>query len=87
MPEQDRRIALVTGGNKGIGFAIARGLAQSGDHVLIGARDAARGAAAAATLRQEGLAVDPLVLERDRRRVDRRGRPRRSARVSPVWTC
>ena len=41
MPE-DQRIALVTGGNKGIGLEIARQLAQAGISVIIGARDAGR---------------------------------------------
>lgn len=59
----DRRIAVVTGGNKGIGFAIARGLGQAGDHVLIGCRDGARGEAAGASLRAEGLLVDAMPLD------------------------
>jgi NAD(P)-dependent dehydrogenase (short-subunit alcohol dehydrogenase family) len=63
MQTSDPRIAVVTGGNKGIGFAIARGLAQAGDQILIGCRDGARGEAAAASLRAEGLAVDPLPLD------------------------
>ena len=33
--EATRRLVLVTGGNRGIGLAIARAFAQSGDHVLI----------------------------------------------------
>lgn len=63
MQTSDPRIAVVTGGNKGIGFAIARGLAQAGDQVLIGCRDGARGEAAAASLRAEGLVVDALPLD------------------------
>lgn len=43
-------VALVTGGNRGIGFAIAAQLAARGMHVVIGARRAAEGAAAAARL-------------------------------------
>src|SRR5437764_2665852 len=34
------RVALVTGSNRGIGFAIARGLAERGYHVLVSARRA-----------------------------------------------
>lgn len=38
------KIALITGANKGIGREAARQIAKSGFHVLIGARDPARGA-------------------------------------------
>ena len=48
MELHDRR-ALVTGGTAGIGLASARLLAEAGAEVSISGRDAARGAAAAAT--------------------------------------
>ena len=57
------RIALVTGAGKGIGLETVRQLAQAGVHVLLAARDAAKAAAAAEPLRQQGLAVEPLALE------------------------
>jgi NAD(P)-dependent dehydrogenase (short-subunit alcohol dehydrogenase family) len=43
----ENKVALVTGANKGIGHAIASALAARGLTVLVGARDAARGEAAA----------------------------------------
>jgi NAD(P)-dependent dehydrogenase (short-subunit alcohol dehydrogenase family) len=46
----EQRVAVVTGANKGIGFAIARGLLEQGIAVYLGARDAARGDRAAAAL-------------------------------------
>ncbi len=46
--------ALVTGGNRGIGFEIARGLARCGMSVVVGARDLGRGQAAVAALAGEG---------------------------------
>jgi NAD(P)-dependent dehydrogenase (short-subunit alcohol dehydrogenase family) len=48
-------IALITGANKGIGFEIARGLGAKKIVVLIGARDEARGNAAAAKLKAESI--------------------------------
>lgn len=34
----ETRVALVTGGSKGLGFAMARGLAEAGAHVVLNAR-------------------------------------------------
>ena len=55
MALHDKKAALVTGANKGIGLEIARQLGRAGISVIVGARDGARGEAAAATLRGEGL--------------------------------
>ena len=49
------RIAIVTGGNQGIGFGIAKGLAGAGATVVIANRRAAEGQKAAASLQKEGL--------------------------------
>jgi NAD(P)-dependent dehydrogenase (short-subunit alcohol dehydrogenase family) len=43
-------LALITGANKGIGFETARQLGQRGIHIIIGARDKARGEEAAQKL-------------------------------------
>lgn len=51
----EKRIALVTGANKGLGLEIARQLAKSGVTVLVGARDLAKGEEAAEQLRSEAL--------------------------------
>lgn len=46
------KTVLVTGGNKGIGYETARGLAAQGATVITVGRDASRGAAAVASLSQ-----------------------------------
>ena len=46
------KVALISGGSSGLGFAAARELAAEGAHVAIGARDPARLADAAARLQQ-----------------------------------
>lgn len=53
----EKKIVLITGANKGIGFATARALAESGHTVLLGARDPDRGATAAERLTTDGLAA------------------------------
>jgi NAD(P)-dependent dehydrogenase (short-subunit alcohol dehydrogenase family) len=57
------RIALITGANKGLGFETARQLGKQGITVLIGSRDAARGAAAVATLTKEGITAHAIAIE------------------------
>ena len=59
------RLALVTGGNRGIGLEIARQLAGSGLRVVIGVRDAAKGQVAAQDLNRDGApaAVAVAVLD------------------------
>ncbi|MEV4176064.1 SDR family oxidoreductase [Nonomuraea sp. NPDC049709] len=56
-------IALVTGANKGLGLATARQLADRGCTVLLGSRDAERGAKAAGELAEAGLAVRPVRID------------------------
>jgi NAD(P)-dependent dehydrogenase (short-subunit alcohol dehydrogenase family) len=56
----EKRIALVTGGNRGIGLEVCRQLAEVGYAVVLGSRDEAKGESAAADL--EG---DVTVLQLD----------------------
>ncbi len=57
------KIALVTGGNKGLGLEISRQLGQAGFTVLLAARDLGKARAAAAQLGKEKLDVRPVELE------------------------
>jgi NAD(P)-dependent dehydrogenase (short-subunit alcohol dehydrogenase family) len=56
-------VAVVSGANRGIGLQVARELARGGMTVLLGARDAQRGEAAAAELVGEGLDVRAVALD------------------------
>ena len=56
-------IALVTGGNRGLGFAVARALAREGACVILTARDQVNADEAASTLRSEGLDVQSVRLD------------------------
>ena len=52
-----KKVVLITGANKGIGFEVARQIAKSGWTVLAAARNEELGRQAAAKLRAEGLDV------------------------------
>jgi NAD(P)-dependent dehydrogenase (short-subunit alcohol dehydrogenase family) len=62
-PSPASRIALVTGGNKGIGLEIARKLAQVGVTVIIGARDPERGEAALAELGSVDASIESIRID------------------------
>ncbi len=57
MANELQQIALVTGGNRGIGYETCRQLAQQGIRVVLTSRDQAKGSKAAAQLQAKGLDV------------------------------
>jgi gluconate 5-dehydrogenase len=57
------RRALVTGSGQGIGFALARGLAEAGARLVLNGRDADKLDRAAEMLRAEGHAVDCMAFD------------------------
>lgn len=59
----EQRIALVTGGNRGIGLEVCRQLARLGIRVILGSRDEAKGVAAARKLVADGLPVEARQLD------------------------
>jgi 2-deoxy-D-gluconate 3-dehydrogenase len=57
------KIALVTGGNGGIGLGMARGLAAAGAHVIIAGRNAEKSAAALHDLRAAGASAQAVAVD------------------------
>ncbi len=51
------RVALITGGNGGIGLGMARGMAKAGSSIVIAARNQEKSEAAAEELRELGVSV------------------------------
>ena len=58
-----KRVAVVTGANRGIGFETCRQLAKKGIHVILTSRDEAKGKAAAEKLQAEELDVSYYPLD------------------------
>jgi 2-dehydro-3-deoxy-D-gluconate 5-dehydrogenase len=54
------KVAVVTGGNGGIGLGIARGLAKAGAAVVLAGRNAAKSSQAVADLKVQGFAADAI---------------------------
>ena len=64
-------VALVTGGNRGIGLEVCRQLARNGHEVILGSRDKAKGERVARGLRVVQLDVaDQASVERAAREID-----------------
>ncbi|MFN8980939.1 MAG: SDR family NAD(P)-dependent oxidoreductase, partial [Alphaproteobacteria bacterium] len=57
------RVALVTGGNGGIGLGMATGLAKAGATVMIAGRNAAKNDAAVAGLRALGAKAESIAVD------------------------
>ena len=59
----EKKVALVTGSNRGIGFETARQLGQQGVRVIVSARTEREAADAASKLRSEGIEAEALALD------------------------
>ena len=57
------KVAVVTGGNGGIGLAMAMGMAEAGASILVAGRDADKSEAAVARLKETGAAADQFALD------------------------
>jgi NAD(P)-dependent dehydrogenase (short-subunit alcohol dehydrogenase family) len=65
MSDDTKKIALITGANKGIGLETARQLGKLGITVLVSARDQAKGDAAVAELKKDGVEARAVKLDVD----------------------
>ena len=62
----EKKVALITGANKGLGLETARQLGKLGYTVLIGSRDPLKGEVAARLMRNEGIDVRVVKLDVNR---------------------
>ena len=65
MSAETKKVALITGANKGIGLETARQLGKLGITVLVGARDLAKGEEAVAELKKDGVDARAVKLDVD----------------------
>jgi NAD(P)-dependent dehydrogenase (short-subunit alcohol dehydrogenase family) len=65
IPQQDGRVAIVTGANSGLGYHTARALASKGAKVIMACRNLERGAVARQKIVGEDVAVEPEVWQLD----------------------
>jgi len=63
MPEKGKKLVLVTGANKGIGFEIAKQCGEAGFHVIISGRSEAKLEEALGKLRKMNIGSDLLVMD------------------------
>jgi len=78
------RVALVTGAYRGLGFAIARGLAAAGARVIVNGRNADALAGATAVLDGEGLKAAASVFDVTDARAIREGVADVTRRIGPI---
>ena len=57
------RVSLVTGGNGGLGLAMAEGLASAGSNIIIAARDQAKIAQSVSTIKSYGVRVEGICVD------------------------
>jgi NAD(P)-dependent dehydrogenase (short-subunit alcohol dehydrogenase family) len=78
------RVAVVTGGNRGLGRAFARALGEAGARVAIVARDEAANRDVVAELRDDGITAEAFVADVTRRPELERAADEIADRLGPV---
>lgn len=78
------RLALITGASRGLGFALARGLAEHGATVIMNARDVPRLDAAVSQLRELGLSAHALAFDVTDAQAAAAGVERAQAEFGPI---
>jgi NAD(P)-dependent dehydrogenase (short-subunit alcohol dehydrogenase family) len=63
MEKRAEKVAFITGANRGIGYETAKGLGELGITVVIGARDLAKGQAAAKQLQALGMKAEAIAYD------------------------
>lgn len=63
MTQHEGKVAFITGANRGIGYETAKGLGELGITVVIGARDLAKGQAAAKQLQSLGIKAEAIAYD------------------------
>ena len=63
MKTNDQKVAVITGGNRGLGLQTARELGRMGILAVLGVRDVEKGATAIALLTQEGIQAEAIRIE------------------------
>ncbi len=63
MTQHADKVAFITGANRGIGYETAKGLGELGITVVIGARDSAKGQAAAKQLQVLGIKAEAIAYD------------------------
>jgi len=80
----DGQSALITGSSQGIGYALARGLAEAGARIILNGRDEVKLATAAKTLRSEGATIDTLLFDATDHDAVRTAVDRYEAETGPI---
>ena len=70
MTINESKVALITGGNRGIGFETAKKLGELGITIIIGSRDLNKGRVAAEQLKAQGIKAEAIAYDASQKNSD-----------------